>query len=218
MTQARTDAIIDALTADVRPVRPMPSPQRRATATLVAMALLGAGAVYFLSDPRELVTIHAGREGMLALELATILATGILSVIAAFVASVPGRSRLWLAAPVPFFVAWLLVSGAGCYGDFIQGVSSQWAMGQSMHCLFFIVGSSAALAPLLLWRLSRAAPFDPVPVALLGGLGLAACSAFLLQFFHPFAVTFIDLAVHVVAVVVVVLIAGKLDRRMLAAA
>lgn len=218
MTQARMDAVIDALTADVRAVKPMPSPGRRAAITLAAMALVGAGAVYLLSDPRMLLTVHAGRKGMLALEMAAMLATGVLAVTAAFFASVPGRSRLWLAAPAPFFVAWLLLSGAGCYSEFIHGVSWQWAMGRSMHCLVFIIGVSAVLAPPLLWLLSRAAPIDPLPVALLGGLGLAACSAFLLRFFHPLAVTFVDLTVHVVAVVLVVLVAGKLNRRVLAVA
>lgn len=214
----RIDAVIDALAADARPVTPMPSPQRRASATLAAMALVGAAAVFLFSDRRQLLTIHAGREGMLVAEMAAMLATGTLAVVAAFFMSVPGRSRLWLAAPVPFFVAWLLLSGAGCYGDFIRGVSGRWELGQSTHCLLFILGASAALAPPLLWRLSRAAPIDPVPVALLAGLGLAASGAFLLQFFHPFAVTFVDLAVHVVAVFVVVACIGLLNRRALAAA
>lgn len=196
----------------------MPSPFRRALTTLAAIAPLAAGAVYLLSDPRRLMAIHAGREGMFALEMAAMFATGVLSVIAAFFVSVPGRSRLWLAAPVPFFIGWLLLSGAGCYDDFVRGGSSRGEIGQSMDCLFFIVGVSAVLAPPLLWRLSRAAPIDPVPVALLGGLGLAASAAFLLQFFHPFAVTIIDLAVHVVAVLVVVGIIGLLNRRALAAA
>lgn len=217
MTDMRIDAVIDALAADVRPVTPMPSPRRRASTTLAAVALVGACAVCLLSDPRQLLTIHAGREMMLMAEMAAMLATGLIAVTAAFFVSVPGRSRLWLAAPMPFFVAWLLLSGAGCYRDFIRGVSGQWAMGQSMHCLFFIVGTSAVLAPFLLWRLARAAPIDPIPVALLGGLGLAAISAFLLQFFHPFAVTAIDLVVHVVAVFAVVVIVGLLNRRALAA-
>jgi uncharacterized membrane protein len=55
-------------------------------------------------------------------------------------------------------------------------------------------------------------------VALLGGLGTAAMAAFLLQFFHPFAITFIDLAVHLVAILLVVAATGLLNRRALAPA
>jgi hypothetical protein len=54
------------------------------------------------------------------------------------------------------------------------------------------------------WRLSRAAPIDPLPVAALGGLGAAALAAFLLQFFCPSAVTFLDLAVHLAAIAIVI--------------
>ena len=67
----------------------------------------------------------------------------------------------------------------------------------------------------LLWLLSRARPIDPAPVALLGGLGAAALAAFLLQFFHPFQVTFIDLAFHLLAVTIVIGGAALVRRRAL---
>jgi hypothetical protein len=67
----------------------------------------------------------------------------------------------------------------------------------------------------LTWLLARARPLDPLPVALLGGLGTAALAAFLLQFYHPFAVTFVDLAIHLFAVLMVVAVAGLLNRRAL---
>ena len=38
----------------------------------------------------------------------------------------------------------------------------------------------------------------------MGGLGVAGIAAFLLQFFHPFDVTLLDLAIHAVAVGLVV--------------
>ena len=45
---------------------------------------------------------------------------------------------------------------------------------------------------------------------------MAAASAFILQFFHPFDVTAIDLALHLVAVALVVAIASTLGKRALA--
>ncbi len=55
-------------------------------------------------------------------------------------------------------------------------------------------------------------------MALLGGLGVAAVSAITLQFFHPFAVTFLDLGMHFLAILIVVGIVGLFHRRMLAPA
>ena len=49
-------------------------------------------------------------------------------------------------------------------------------------------------------------------MALCGALGVAALAAFVLQFFHPFDVTLIDLAMHALAVVLVIGIAGLFRR------
>ncbi len=54
-------------------------------------------------------------------------------------------------------------------------------------------------------------------MAALGTLGVAATAAFTLQFFHPFDVTVIDLALHLAAVALVMII-GTLWRRPLLAA
>nr|MDQ3077518.1 NrsF family protein [Pseudomonadota bacterium] len=144
--------------------------------------------------------------------------TGGLAIVAAFFVSIPGSSRNWLAAPMPFLVLWLLLSGLGCYANLTRSGGGEGHAGESGHCLLFIVATSALLAPLLIWRLARARPIDPLPVALLGGLGVAATSAFVLQFFHPFTVTFIDLAVHLAAILIVVGAIGLINRRALAPA
>jgi len=52
----------------------------------------------------------------------------------------------------------------------------------------------------------------PLPVAAAGGLSVAATAAFTLQFFHPFDVTFMDLAVHLIAVAIVVFAAMGAER------
>ena len=217
MTRLPHTLLIEELTADVRPVRPLASPLRRAASTLMALALVATLAVLVASNLTQFRSLHAGREVLLMLEMAAMLATGALAISGAFFASVPGRARGWLLAPLPFFAAWLLFSGTGCYSLMISngGTGSGQPSGDSTHCLLFILGVSALLAPAVIWRLSRAAPIDPLPVALLGGLGVAALSAFLLQFFHPFAVTFLDLGVHLAAILLVVGVTGLLNRRAL---
>lgn len=202
MNDTRTDALIDAIAADARPVRPLAPPLWRALTLLVPLALLGGGAVYALGDASALERIYAGRETMMIPEMAAMLATGLLAVTGAFFLSIPGRSRLWLWAPLPTLAAWVSLSGAGCWAALGTKAAADRHVG--MDCLVFILAVSLLLSLPLVWRLSRAAPIEPVRVALLGGLGIAALSAFILQFFHPFTITFLDLGAHLFAVAVVI--------------
>jgi len=210
--------LIERLAADVRPVRPLRAPALRALGALALIALVAGLAIFITGDVAGLRRRYAGREILLAMEMAAMLATGMLAIAAAFAMSIPGRSRKWIAAPLPTLALWLLLSGTGCYADLLRPDESEEAIGESMHCLLFILATSAVLAPLLIWRLSRARPIEPLPVALLGGLGVAAVSALVLQFFHPFAVTFLDLGMHIIGILIVVGIVGLLNRRTLAPA
>jgi len=216
MSGGSFEDLIDALAADVRPVRPLHPPLRRATSILGLIALASGLGLYFLGDIGQLLDRYAGREQLLVIEMSAMLATALVAIIGAFFVSIPGRSKRWLLAPAPPFALWLLLSGAGCYDDLVRKNGSGLEIGHSLDCLIFIVATSLLLGAPLLWRLSRASPIEPLPVALLGGLGTAALAAFLLQFFHPFAVTFVDLAVHLVAIGLVVGTAGLLNRRTLA--
>lgn len=211
------ETLIDELVAVAQPVTPLASPARRALAWLGAIAVIGGLVVYLFADVRLVLARYSGREAALALEMAAMAATGVTAIVGAFFLSIPGGSRRWLAAPLPFFLVWLISSGIGCYGDLGRAVSEHDG-GGSGECLLFIIATSAALAIPLVWRLSRARPIDPLPVALLGGLGIAALSAFVLVFFHPFTVTFLDLAMHLLAILIVVAMTGWVGRRTLAPA
>jgi hypothetical protein len=213
MNDRRTDALIEAIAADARPVRPLAPPLARALTLLVPLALLGGLAIYLFADLSGLIRRYPGRESMMMLEMAAMLATGLIAVTGAFFLSVPGRSRLWLWAPLPTLAAWVSLSGAGCWMTFRRGTPAGSEPG--MDCLIFILAASLLLGAPLVWRLSRASPIEPVRVALLGGLGIAALSAFLLQFFHPFTITFLDLGVHFVAVAIVIAAMALAARRTL---
>jgi len=215
MTVRQTDALIDALSAAASPVKRLAPPLTRALAALAGLALIGLCAVLLLPNADPLAMRGAGGETQAGLELAAALLAGVLAVVAAFHVAIPGRSRNWLAVPLPALALWLGLSGLGCWRDLVRNGPAGWTLGHSMDCFAFIIAASLVLGLPLAWRLSRAAPIDPLPVAVLGGLGIAALSAVLLQFFHPFAVTFIDLAVHLVAVGIVILLASLLRRPML---
>jgi hypothetical protein len=193
------------------PVKPLASPMRRALATLAGLALVGAIPILLFGWN---LSPAADGKALLMLEMAAMLATGVLAIAGAFHLAVPGSSRWWLAAPLVPFAAWLMLSGMGCYETLLRGTLIL-AGNPSSHCFLFILGVGALFGLPLLWRLSRAAPIDPVPVALLGGLGSAALGAFLLRFFHPLTITFLDLAFHLAAILVVVGLTALLRRPML---
>lgn len=215
MTNRSVDDLITTLAADACPVEPLASPSRRAATTLALFAAAGAVAIA-ASDTGALLARYAGREALLALEMTALLAAGLLAITGAFFASVPGRSRHWGSAALSFFAVWLLLSGENCYAESgrIAGAHS----GNSLHCLLFITGVSAMLSLPLVWRLSRAAALEPFKVTLLAGLGVAALSALLLQFYHPFEVTPFDLGVHWVTIMLVTSAMVLLRRRMFRAA
>jgi hypothetical protein len=166
-------------------------------------------------NPDALAVRFAGRELLMAAETAAMLATGLLAVLGAFALSVPDGSRKWLAGAGAAALAWLLLSGAGCYALVAEQGADGWRMNGHADCLLFIVATGAIIGAPLSWLLSQARPIDPAPVALLGGLGAAALSAFLLIFFHPFAVTVPDLGLHLAAVLIVIAAAALLRRRAL---
>ncbi|MDP9414725.1 MAG: NrsF family protein [Pseudomonadota bacterium] len=218
MSGRSTEELISALASKAQPVKPLAPPLKRALATIAILAALAAAAILLFSKWPHLLLRYAGREHFMVLEMAATLATGALAVTGAFFLSIPGRSKRWLLAPIIPFLAWLTLSGLGCYDHLITNGRSGWQLGSSVDCLLFIGAASLVLSLPLVWRVSRARPVDPVPVALLTGLGAAAFSAFLLQFFHPSAVTFLDLAVHMAAIVMVIAAMALLNRRALAPA
>jgi hypothetical protein len=211
----QTDRLIESLAARLQPVRRLRAPLLRA---LLWLALVGAVSGLLIASEAHL--------GMFMQRMATprvavdCIATGltaIAAVIAAFELSVPGHSPLWSALPLPPFLLWLGSSGLGCLANGLSLHGPNGFAGESYHCFAFIVGASVPLAAGLFWMLRRARPIAPLPVAAMGTLGVAATSAFILQFFHPFDVTAIDLALHLAAVALVILIGTAWRRKLLAA-
>ncbi len=93
MSPSPTDTLIDQLAADIRPVRPLRAPALRALMALAAIALVAGLVIALLGDVGELRRRYAGREALLALEMAAMLATGVLAIVAAFFVSIPGPSK-----------------------------------------------------------------------------------------------------------------------------
>jgi hypothetical protein len=207
---SETDRLIERLAREAVPVRRLAPPLHRAAIWLAVVAAALAAAILAFAD----LDIFARRaaDQKMTLELVGTVLTGILATIAAFQLSLPDRARSWALLPLPGLVLWIASSGYSCWRHWLTYGPDGWEIGDSWNCFRFILGASLPLAASIIFLLRRARPLAPLPCALMGGLGVAAIAAFALQFFHPFDVTFMDLAVHLVAVAIVIAAVGAAER------
>ncbi len=208
-----TDQIIDNLAAELAPVRVLRPPVLRALLWLAAVGAVSAALI--LRFTHWGVILPRLQTPRVALETSATALTAITAIIAAFELSIPDRSRHWAWLPVPTLLVWLAASGMGCLSNGLGMHTADGPVGESAHCFVFITGVSVPLAIGLFWMLRRARPLAALSVAAVGTLGVAATAAFVLQFFHPFDVTVIDLALHLAAIGLVVLIGSMLRRPLL---
>jgi hypothetical protein len=185
-------------------------------AGLCIVAILSGMAVAILLFANLAVIEARADAGFLPIELVGTLGTGILATIAAFHLSLPDRSPRWALLPLPALAVWLAGSGLGCVRHFLSGAGNDWSMRSSWHCVLFICGVGLPLMVAMLLVLWRARPLAPAPVAIAGGLAAAAFAAFLLEFFHPFDISVMDLTLHAAAVGAVVWVSGVTGNRLLA--
>lgn len=208
----RHDTLIDGLVAELRPVRPLPSPVLRAAAWL-AVVLAIALVLASFADLAEM------RHRLTAVPDMWIAATGaaltaILAAFAAFELDLPDRSPRWALLPLPALALWIGASGLGCARGLIPGVPPITPM-HSTHCFMFIVGFSVPLSALILFMLRRGYSLTPSLTGACAGLAVAAAAASLLNFFHPYDIAALDLAAHLVAVALVVAVTRYVARRKL---
>ena len=199
--------LIARLAAEGRAVGRLRSPGVRACALLALVALLGGAYVLTRADLADFS--HRTGSALQACAWLSAMATGVAGVIAASYVSFPDRSRRWALLPLPFLVLWLAASGIGCIG--LPAGPDQ----HSSECVKFILMTGSPMTAFLMWRLWRAHPLDAGLTGLLAALGAAGVSAALLQFFHPFAITALDLALHLVAAAILMaggLLIGRLAK------
>lgn len=206
-----TEDLIESLASAARPIVRLRPPLLRAGLWLLAIAAVAAAAILLFADLGLFAT--RTRNIRWDIEMAGTLLTGIMAVIAAFYLSLPDRPRAWALVPLPFLALWVGASSYSCYVHWLNFGPDGWTIGESAHCFAFILGASLPLGVALFLLLRRAKPLAPIGVAAVGGLGVAGLAAFILQFFHPFDVTTMDLAIHLVAVGTVVLLAAVVGVR-----
>ncbi len=207
------DRLIGALAANLQPVRPLWSPPLRALIWLALVVVLAAALAMFANLAAMGHRLMATPDMWLAVIGSA--ATAAAAAFAAFELSLPDRSRAWALLPLPAFALWLGASGLGCLRAYILPGTHVAAMGETRDCLVFIVGLSVPLSAALIFMLRRAYTLAPGLTATMAGLASAAAAATLLNFFHPYDAAATDLAVHLVAVGIVVLALRAVGARAL---
>jgi hypothetical protein len=207
------DRLIDALVADLRPVRPLLPPALRTLIWLVLVAAVAIGLAMFADVAAMWHRITAIPDMWLAV-LGSI-ATMATAAFAAFELSLPDRSRAWAFLPLPALALWVGASGLGCMRAYVLPGTHVAGFGEMRDCLLFIIGLSVPLSAALIIMLRRAYSLAPPLTAAMAGLASAAAAAALLNFFHPFDATAADLAVHSVAVLIIVAAARAVGSRTL---
>jgi hypothetical protein len=210
-----TPDLINALATDVPPVRRMRAPFARAVGWLLLAALIltliaishGVRPDLWrcLSDPAFLAQMGG-----------TVL-TGILATIAAFMASLPDRSRLWLLLPVPALVLWLSTIGYQCLTDWVVLSPDGIRLGEAARCFATLVLTSLPLSLALLIMLRHAARLRPTGASLAGGLAVAAIASTALSLYHELDASAMILMWNLGTAVMFLGLAGAFGRKMLGA-
>ena len=209
-----TPDLIDTLATNVPPVRTLRRPTMRAAGWVVFAALiLGLLSVSEGFRP-DLVSIL--RDPMFDLRVAGALFTGVLAAAAAFMVSLPDRSRLWLLLPLPALALWLSTIGYQCITDWISVEPEGMHLGEAAQCFATLVLTSAPLSLAMLIMVRYAAPLRPVTVSLIGSLAVAGFTAVALSLFHAIDATLMILVWNLGTAAIFAALAGALGKKMFA--
>lgn len=177
-----TPDLVHSLVAGAKPVRRLRPPAARAALWLLfALAIVSLLAVSHGLRPD--LGARLGQP-LYVTGLAASLLTGVLAAFAAFVVSLPDRSRLWLLLPVPALVLWVSTIGYGCLSGWVSVRPDGVSLGEAVDCLATLVLTSVPLWLGLLLMLRHAALLSSVAAAAAGSLAVAALAATALSLFH----------------------------------
>ena len=182
-----TPDLIDALAANLAPVRRLRPPVTRAACWLLLAALVLA--LLAVSQGIRPDLAQRLREPTFILGMSGALLTGVLAAVAAFMLSLPDRSRFCLLLPAPALVLWLSTIGYQCLTNWVSLEPNGIHLGETAQCFATLVLTSLPLSLAMLVMLRYAAPLRPIAVTLTGSLAVAAISATALSLFHELDAT-----------------------------
>jgi len=207
----KTSDLIASLDANAAPVRRLRPPVMRAACWLVlAVTVLALLAANQGIRPDLVQKLH---QPAFAVSLAASALTGVLGAVAAFLVSLPDRSRLWLFLPLPALVLWLSNIGYQCLTDWVSIGPDGMSFGEAAQCFATLVLTSLPLSLAMLVMLRYAAPLRPTAATMMGSLAVAAITATALSLFHVIDASVMILMWNLGTAIVFVGLAGAFGRR-----
>lgn len=208
----KTPDLIASLATNLTPVRRLRPPMRRAARWLVLAAFVLT--LLAISQGLRPDLAQKLQQPAFAVSMAASLLTGVLAAIAAFLVSLPDRSRLWLLLPVPALCVWLFNIGYQCLVQWISIGPDGVSLGEAARCFATLVLTSLPLSLSMLVMLRYAAPLRPTAVTLMGSLAVAAITATALSLFHALDATVMILMWNVGTAALFVGLGGLFGRKM----
>ena len=177
-----TPDLIESLVARAKPVRRLRPPAARAALWL----LLAAAIVSLLAISHGLRPDLGARLGqpLFVTGLAASLLTGVLAAVAAFIVSLPDRSRLWLLLPAPALALWVSTIGYGCLTGWVGIRPDSVTLGEAADCFATLVLTSVPLWLAMLLMLRHVALLRSATAAVAASLAVAAIASTALALFH----------------------------------
>lgn len=209
----RTSDLIDVLVADATPVRRLRPPAARAACWLLfaAVVMLFVGIAHGVRADLA-VKLH---QPLFATGVVAAVATGILAATAAFLASVPSRSRRWLLLPAPATLVWVATIGYGCLTNWVAIGPEGMSPGETARCFATLVLVGTPLSLVMLIMLRHVARLAPGPVTMVGSLAVAAMTAVALSILHPLDATAMILLWNLGVAGLYLLLSGWYGQRLL---
>lgn len=208
-----TPDLIASLSAQSKPVHRLRPPFLRACCWLVlaAMVLVLLGISHGLRpDFSKQLSDHA-----YVVSIVSSLLTGVLATIAAFMLSLPDRSRLYGLLPVPSLVVWISTISVGCLINWVSVGPNGMQVGEAASCFATLVLTSLPLSLALLLMLRYTARLRPVAVTWMGGLAVGALTATALSLFHDIDATVMILMWNLGSAALIVGLGRLFGHRML---
>ena len=209
----RTPDLIDALVETAAPVRRLRPPIIRAGLWL-AFAAIVLGLIAIAHGLRPDFSDRV-RQPLFVLGMLGALATGMLAAVASFRLSLPDSSRLWAVLPLPALALWVATIGYGCLTDWVSMDPDGLHMGEAIRCFATLLMTSVPLSIAMLVMLRYAALLRPLEVSVMGGLAVAAVTAFALSLFHDLDATVMILIWNLGSAVLIAALGSLFGQSML---
>jgi hypothetical protein len=201
-----TDELIESLSGGLKPVRRLRPPLVRALGVLLLAVIVIALLTWWRGLRADFA--QQAQDPAFWVQLAGAGLTALTGTLAAFEISLPDRSRLWGALPLPALVLWLYGFAYGCLAHWVAIPSGAPITDDAERCLTTIVLTSIPLTLLLWLMLRRARPLRAGGTAWIGALAVAGYADVAHLLLHVVQASALVLVINLVPCTIIVLAGG----------